>query len=107
MGATTKRDLARAYEDAVSFRGLFPEACCERWEFAGSVRRGRPAVGDVEHVIVPRWGEVTDPADLFAVPRRANLLWHHLDRLVCEGGGVGRACYGDDGRRRWGEKYRG
>jgi DNA polymerase/3'-5' exonuclease PolX len=39
---------------------------CERIEIAGSIRRRRPDVGDVEIVYVPRWQtDVPDPGDFF------------------------------------------
>lgn len=48
---------------------------CERIEIAGSLRRRKPAVGDIELVVIPRfadapagdlWGELTERVDLLA-----------------------------------------
>ena len=37
---------------------------CERVEVAGSIRRGKAQVKDLEIVAVPRWTEIPDPYDL-------------------------------------------
>lgn len=39
--------------------------CCERIEIAGSLRRRKPEVGDIEILYVPRQVEAPDPNDLF------------------------------------------
>ena len=100
----TKRGLAAAIVDAEAFRSMFPSSCYERWEIAGSVRRRRPEVGDVEHVVIPRFGEVDNTSGLFAMKEQVNLLFHHLDALV-RGGHVEKHWYGNGFR--WGEKFRG
>lgn len=101
-----KRDLGQAIQDAEAFRDMFPASCYVRWEFAGSLRRKRPWIGDIEHVILPVFGEAPVPGSLFgADTRRCNLLWHHLDALVC-GGQINKAIC-SNGTTRWGEKYRG
>ncbi len=64
-----KRDLASALADAQGFRDLFPPASYERWEFAGSVRRKRLSVGDVEHVVIPAFADIVDPGETEAVER--------------------------------------
>lgn len=58
---------------------------CERIELAGSIRRGRADVGDVELVCLPRFEPA--PTDLFGDPigHGANLLDRECDRLVKEG----------------------
>ena len=81
----SRRPLRKATEDAEAFRALFPASTYERWEIAGSIRRGRPEVGDVEHVIVPRFGAIQITLGLFAESQTVNLLWHHLDGLVRAG----------------------
>src|SRR5437879_3251534 len=48
---------------------------CERCEIAGSIRRQKAEVGDIEIVAVPRWIEVPDPDDLFGAKQRINQLW--------------------------------
>jgi hypothetical protein len=107
MSSGTKRPWADAMADAESLRALFPPHCYERWEFAGSLRRRCPDVSDVEHVVIPAFGEVavTMPGSLFSTRQRANLLWHHLDALW-QGGTVERHIYGQTGMR-WGKLYRG
>lgn len=100
---TAKRTLAHALADAEAFKSLFDPSLYERWEFAGSLRRRKSEVGDVEHVIIPRFeGEL-------------NCLWHRLDELV-KAGTLTKHIYGDQnapgllfagGSPRWGEKYRG
>jgi len=102
---TTKRDYATALEDAEAFRALFPPSTYRRWEFAGSLRRQRPEVGDIEHVIEPAVGDVERGDGLFTIKEPTNLLWHHLDALL-RGGHVTKHVYGATGFR-WGERYRG
>lgn len=52
---------------------------CERVEVAGSVRRQKAEVKDLEIVVVPTWEERPDPADLFQESRlRVNLLCENL-----------------------------
>jgi len=100
-----KRPWAATMIDADDFRGLFPKSSYERWEIAGSVRRRRPLVGDVEHVVIPAYGEVERCDGLFAVKERVNLFGFHLDALVADGQ-VSKHIYGGTGYR-WGTRYRG
>lgn len=104
---TTKRSHADALADAMHFRALFPAACYTRWEFAGSLRRNRPEVSDVEHVVTPAFGEVRASDGLFATTRAGvNLIGHRLDQLVTEGV-VTKHVYGESRTNRWGDLYRG
>lgn len=107
MSSSVKRPLREAMADAEAFRALFPASCYTRWEIAGSVRRRREYVGDVEHVVIPAIGEWSS-GDIFATPTTGSLLWHELDKLV-DAGTVKAHTYqttrGD--QFRWGEKYRG
>lgn len=98
----SKRPWAQAMEDAEAFRALFPPACYERWEFAGSVRRRKPEVADVEHVVIPTYGSVDTGASLFGVTERVNLLGFHRDALF-KAGTVERHWYGNG--HRWGDRY--
>lgn len=98
----TRRRLKTALADAEAFRALVGKDTCERWEFAGSLRRQQAMVGDIDHVVIPRWGEVPTEG-LFAEPRTANLLWERLDRLVKEGK-LTKAIKSNG--MRWGEKHR-
>lgn len=53
---------------------------CERVEVAGSIRRGKPEVKDIEIVAIPRQGE---PLDLFS-EERENLLYHWAQQIEAE-----------------------
>jgi DNA polymerase/3'-5' exonuclease PolX len=68
------------------------------------VRRRKALVGDVEHVVVPRMGEVA--GGLFGDKVPINLLWQRLDELV-RLGTLTKHLYGEDQTTRYGEKYRG
>jgi DNA polymerase/3'-5' exonuclease PolX len=106
MSATeTKRPYAQALEDAEAFRALFPPATYVRWEIAGSLRRRKSEVGDVEHVVIPAFGDVERGDGLFSTRERTNLLWFHLDSLMRGTAGLEKHWYGNGNR--WGEKYRG
>lgn len=50
---------------------------CHRIEIAGSIRRRKPEVKDIELVLIPRWEERPNPDDLFGEPIRTNVL--HAD----------------------------
>jgi DNA polymerase/3'-5' exonuclease PolX len=54
-----------------------------RWCIAGSLRRGRSEVHDIEHVMLPVYGTVPVEGSLF--PREANLLWHALEAMARAG----------------------
>lgn len=55
----TRIPLEQAIDEAERFRALF-EGCYDRWEFAGSVRRKRDTIGDIEHVVISQ-----EPGSLF------------------------------------------
>lgn len=56
---------------------------CERIAVAGSVRRRKPQVGDIEIVAIPKWLE---GSDLFGPGASAvNLLWKELDGICFNG----------------------
>jgi len=87
MGTLPKRPLAelKPIADELVVR-LKPS--CERIEIAGSIRRERPLVGDIELVAIPRFEERDRPAQgtLFGPERpsrkeRASLLWDAVDAL--------------------------
>lgn len=103
MSTGTRRPHGQAFQDAQDFRDLLTGGF-ERWTIAGSVRRMKPYVGDVEHVVVPAFSE--RPVGLFGgAVEHVNILWDKLDRLV-EAGQAEKAVYGETGHR-WGDKYRG
>ena len=79
-------DIAQAFNLAEELRiGLAP--LCERIEVAGSIRRRRPQVKDIELVAIPKWAEVPDDSvqpSLFGGPppmKRMNLLQDAIERL--------------------------
>jgi len=59
MSSETKRPYAEVHPIA---HGLLTELkpYCERIEIAGSLRRERPLIGDVEIVAIPKWQETLD-----------------------------------------------
>ena len=74
------------------------EPFCEQIEIAGSIRRMRPLIGDIEIVAVPK---TTEQQDLFGDSGKiTSLLWLHLDKLL-KGGHI---FHGSP--KRWGTKYR-
>ena len=99
--------LQDALRIGFEFHDMF-EGTWEQWHTAGSVRRMRPEVKDIEHVVEPTWGTVLGN-DMFRTPKTVNLLFHRLDELLLDGK-VEKAIYIDKNNRetfRWGEKYRG
>lgn len=50
---------------------------CARIQVAGSIRRRKGLVGDIEILCIPRWEHRPDPSDLFGADRRVNTL--HTD----------------------------
>lgn len=79
---------------------------CARIEIAGSIRRGKPEVGDIELVAIPSVMEATQ-LDLFGAARaveRRNLLDEALERLI-EMRAI-RRTPPDGARPAWGEHYK-
>lgn len=74
MSDAPKRPLAEAEEIAEWFRQLF-SGTYTRWDIAGSIRRQRPEVGDVEHVVIPNYlpNHVANAA--------SNLVWLRAEEL--------------------------
>lgn len=54
---------------------------CERVCFAGSLRRRRPEVGDIEILYVPKLEMLPDPLDIFGTPVLTNLADGVIARL--------------------------
>lgn len=98
MSTGTRFGAAVAVEEAEKVRDLFAD-CIVQGCVAGSLRRGKTEVGDVEHVIIPR----LDAGGLFG-SEPVNLLLERLDELVR----TGRLCKAvkSDGKTRWGARYR-
>jgi len=80
--AKTRYARAEAEAVAIALRGLL-ESACERLAIAGSLRRGKPEVGDVELVYVPRVAERV--TDLLGGTRRVDLAAVEVDRLLAAG----------------------
>lgn len=74
--------------------------CCERIEIAGSIRRRKPSVGDIEILYIPKFGERAVTPELF--PRRHNLVDLELDNWFHAGLIAKRANV--KGQFAWGEK---
>jgi DNA polymerase/3'-5' exonuclease PolX len=87
MGTLPRRPLAEIKSIADDLAARLRPAC-ERIEIAGSIRRGRPQVGDIELVAIPRFQERKRPSQgtLFGPEKppqseRASLLWDAVDAL--------------------------
>jgi len=63
--------------------GILSKAC-HRIEIAGSLRRGRAAVGDIELVAIPKIEPLAKPGSLY--PEPYNLLWEGLDGYAKQAG---------------------
>lgn len=88
MSTGTRRNRIQALAAASAFRGLFEDdddTFWDRWQEGGSLRRKKDTVGDIEHVVIPRFGEVTTQNGLFSERKRVNLLWNRMDELVASG----------------------
>lgn len=109
MSQGKRHPLARAHGQARALCSAL-RPYCERIEIAGSIRRQRRDVGDVEIVLQPQWEHRPIPGQtsFFAPPRtaRINLVWAELDRLTARGvlpptskGGERMRCYPATGDR--------
>jgi DNA polymerase/3'-5' exonuclease PolX len=96
MSTRVRFALTEARSVAESLVRLLGPAC-HRIEIAGSIRRGRADVGDIELVAVPRF---TEDADGFFGTTRRNLLTEAVDDLIRRGV---LASHPDDPKR--GERY--
>jgi DNA polymerase/3'-5' exonuclease PolX len=75
---------------------------CERIEIAGSIRRQKEEVGDIELVAIPKFVE-TKSNTLFGEPVRQSLLENLLYRMEQQRILVRRSVNGHTG---WGERYK-
>jgi len=127
MSALPKRSMYAARYAAEAVKALF-EGTYERWEFGGSLRRRKLDVGDIEHVVLPRFvdevacgvdvntpapssgglfGDV-GPAKVAAVEvrtSRVSLVMRRCDELLAAGV-VTKGVYPDGGHC-WGPRTRG
>jgi DNA polymerase/3'-5' exonuclease PolX len=86
MSTNARRPLAQALDIIAEFEKLIDTAAtCDRWEVAGSVRRRRTDVGDVDIVAIPRTGPVDVSDGMFPEIKTVNLLWHTLDAMLAAG----------------------
>lgn len=104
MSTGTKQPRAQGQQIAQEFLRLF-EGTYDHWYFAGSLRRGRPEVGDIEHVILPKFVPVLGES-MFGPSGIENAVWQRAEALVRDKT-VTKAVYGETKALRWGEKYRG
>lgn len=118
----TKTSLITAERHAAAFKAAFPPACYERWQVAGSIRRRRPGIGDVEHVVIPAITSKPDIEGMFGQTIESNALWDYLDAMV-DNGDASKHVYGKSNKNqskiidgvlvppnptyRWGPIYRG
>jgi DNA polymerase/3'-5' exonuclease PolX len=103
----TRRTLPEAVAAADAVRDLIPRDAWAKWEVAGSVRRGRRFVGDIDHVIMPRFVHAPIRGQLFSDDTQLqNAVWLAVDELL-EAGVIEKARYGESQRACWGEKHRG
>jgi DNA polymerase/3'-5' exonuclease PolX len=107
MSTSEKRPYAQAWKDAQDFLALL-DGTCEKIVVAGSLRRFRPEIGDVELVAIPKVEKRADPASVFGEEHDVNLLWARVDELL-HTEKITKHLYGEGEKKqfRWGEKYRG
>jgi len=98
-------DRTTAWADALALMQLIDAARSEKWVIAGSIRRMEPVVSDVDHVLIPRFGDVAGE-DMFATPQRVNLLWHRLDELIADPQSGLTKAVRSDGKTCYGERQR-
>lgn len=99
MGGTRRYPRAEALaigEELV--RALEPH--CERIEIAGSIRRGKPDVGDVEILYVPKFGTGLERGSMFE--SEINLAQRAIETL--ERDGILKRRLSATGQQTWGEK---
>lgn len=98
---TTRRPLAEAAHLANVLAAELTLSC-ERVEVAGSIRRQRPDIGDLELVVIPRYAR---QVDLFGEPSGStNLLEERIAWLVDRGTLAPRLS--SEGHPRLGPKYK-
>jgi DNA polymerase/3'-5' exonuclease PolX len=101
MSSGTVLTLAQAEPIAEYFLGLMAPAC-ERIEVVGSLRRRRIQVGDIELLLIPKWGK-GEPTGLFEEDAPTiNLALAFLDEMVERGDLVKRTNI--NGQTMWGAK---
>lgn len=100
-----KRKFPRAEAVAVAREMVLALAPhCAELRVAGSLRRRREMIGDVEIVFVSRIDTEDDPGDFFGAKRAVNLAGRAIEALVETG--VLTKRLNCDGRATWGERNR-
>lgn len=101
MSDTVKRPYAEVLKIAESILTRL-KPFCERVELAGSLRRRKSLIGDIELVAIPKFEErVVAPAGLFqeAKTEPVNLLKEYLNGLLAEGK------ISHTPQKAWGDRY--
>jgi DNA polymerase/3'-5' exonuclease PolX len=102
MSSKIKHPRAKAIEVAKELTAGLRELCePARFIFAGSLRRLKPEVGDIEVVYVPRIAVKPDPNDLLGNPIPTNLFDEQLNAWLKAG--LIRKRVGEKGGTAWGE----
>jgi len=102
MSSKIKHPRAKALEVAKELMAALRPLCePERFIFAGSLRRMKPEVGDIELVYVPRIEDQPDPADLLGNKIPTNLFDAQLN--VWLRAGVISKRIGEKGGKSWGD----
>ena len=73
---------------------------CERVEIAGSIRRRKEQVGDIEILYIPRQIDVLDPTDMFGRTVRGNAADIAIEQMIARGSLAKRP--NKLGRQSWG-----
>jgi DNA polymerase/3'-5' exonuclease PolX len=109
MGGQTKTPLEAARAAAEKLMAALAPAC-EQIAIAGSIRRGKAEVGDIELVAMPKIKAPMQQLDLFGnalpVGPQASLLDAALDELLAAKHIVNKPPTGVDTAPAWGEKYK-
>ncbi len=81
---------------------------CERIEIAGSIRRGRPDVGDIELVVIPKFGTFAGPQSLFgdAEPEPTKINWLEDHCLEMRERGIFLDRRDKHGKASWGPRFK-
>ena len=82
MGGHTRYPLLQAHAVAQDLMGLL-ETSCEHLAIAGSIRRRKPSVGDIELLAIPRVGQAVDLWGKDINPLQGvSLLDHRVAQLI-------------------------
>ena len=101
MSGKIKHPRAKALEVARELTAVLRDLCePDRFIFAGSLRRMKPEVGDIEMVYVPRIEQQPDPGDLLGNPVETNLVDLQLNDWLKAG--IIRKRVGEKGGSSWG-----